>query len=164
MNLNQFDSESISDSGSPTVYTPTIISENVTVDLENRDPPSNIPSHDFTFIIRSVSSGHVITLLDGQVVLAPRDGRGSIHWMCRESQGWLGFRNPVSNKFLTHGWNGRLECSAEEQSKMRHFTITPVSNGGYIMQMLEWWTLRPIPLAGKIADRNGNSIIRAGTN
>jgi hypothetical protein len=145
MSLNQFDSESISDPDNSIIYTPTTTSENVTADLlENHNPSGSVTSHDFTFIIRSVSSGHVITLLDGQVVLAPPGGRGSIHWACVETEGWLGFRNRISNKFLCHDWNGRLMCSAEQHDGWRHFSITPVPKGGYIMQMLDWWTLRPI--------------------
>jgi hypothetical protein len=145
MSLNQFDSESISDAVNSIIYTPITTSENFTVgSLENHDPSRSVPSHGFTFIIRSVSSGHVITLLDGQVMLAPPGDRGSIHWACVETEGWLGFRNRISNKFLCHDWNGRLKCSAEQRDKWRHFSVTPVPNGGYIMQMLDWWTLRPI--------------------
>ncbi|KAL5344726.1 hypothetical protein ACLOAV_010418 [Pseudogymnoascus australis] len=145
MSLDQFDSESISDRDNSTIYTPTTTSDTFTADLsEDHDQSSGVPSHDSTFIIRSVSSGHVITLLDGQVVLAPPGGRGSIHWACVETKGWFGFRNRISNKFLCHAWNGRLECSATQHDGWRHFSITPVPKGGYIMQMLDFWTLRPI--------------------
>jgi hypothetical protein len=62
-----------------------------------------------------------------------------------ESKGWLGFQNRVSNKFLCHkGSDATLECSADQDGKWRHFTITPVPKGGYIMQMADWWTLRPV--------------------
>jgi hypothetical protein len=86
----------------------------------------------------------VITLVDGQVVLAPLGSRGSIDWKCVETEGWFGFQSCVSNKFINHGWDARLKCSAELRGKCRHFTITPVSDGGYIMQMPDWWVLRPI--------------------
>lgn len=145
MSLKQFDSESVSDPDNSTTYTPTTTSDTFTEDPpEYHDQSSGAPSHGFTFIIRSVSSGQVITLLDGQVVLAPPGGPGSIHWACIETEGWLGFRNRISNRFLCHDGSGRLKCSAEQHHKWRHFTITPVPNGGYIMQMLDWWTLRPI--------------------
>ncbi|KAH8595352.1 hypothetical protein B0O99DRAFT_512046, partial [Bisporella sp. PMI_857] len=80
------------------------------------------------------------------VVLAPPGGRGSIHWAYVETEGWLGFRNRISNKFLCHDWNGRLKCSAEQHDGWRHFSITSVPKGGYIMQMVVWWTLRPIAI------------------
>ncbi|KAF2105950.1 hypothetical protein BDV96DRAFT_675917 [Lophiotrema nucula] len=43
---------------------------------------STVPWPGSTFIIRALSSGaeKVLTLLDGNVVLAPPGGRGSIHW------------------------------------------------------------------------------------
>lgn len=86
ISLNQFSSKSISDPDNSIIYMPTTISENFTADLlENHNPSSSIPSHNFTFVIRSISSGHVITLLDGQVVLAPPGGRGSIHWKPKAS-------------------------------------------------------------------------------
>ncbi|KAJ4299328.1 hypothetical protein N0V90_004573 [Kalmusia sp. IMI 367209] len=144
MSVSQFDSETVFDPDDSTVYTPNT-SGTVTSDLaEDNDSCSGVPSQNSTVIIRSISSGHVITLLDGQVVLASPGGRGSIHWACVETEGWMGFRNCVSNKFLCHDWNGRLKCSAEQHDAWRHFTITPVPKGGYIMQMLDWWTLRPI--------------------
>ena len=145
MSLSQFDSESISDSDDSIIYTPTSSSDTFTADLpENHDLSSSVPSHNFTFIIRSVSSGHVITLLDEQVVLAPPGSCGSIHWACVKTEGWFSFRNCNSKKFLCHDWNGRLKCSAEQHDRWKNFSITPVPKGGYIMQMLEWWTLRPI--------------------
>jgi hypothetical protein len=61
-----------------------------------------------------------------------------------ETEGWIGFRNRVSKEFLCHGWDAGLKCSAKQDDRWRHFTITPVPKGGYIMQMLDWWTLRPI--------------------
>ncbi|OAG01842.1 uncharacterized protein CC84DRAFT_242146 [Paraphaeosphaeria sporulosa] len=145
MSLNQFNCESVSDSETSIIYTPTATSANVTAGLvDHEDTSSGVPSDGSTVIIRSISSGHVITLLDGQVVLASPGGRGSIHWSCVETEGWLGFRNRISNKFLCHDWNGRLKCSAEQSSSWRHFTITPIPKGGYVMQMLDWWTLRPV--------------------
>lgn len=167
MRVNQFDSESISDLDNPSIYTPTTTSDTFTADLpENHSQVSSVPSHDFTFIIRSVSSGHVITLLDEQVVLAPPGGPGSIHWACIETEGWLGFRNRTSNRFLCHD-GGRLKCLAKQQDKWRHFTVTPVPKGGYIMQMLDWWTLRPIVIdvekglrtLGRTGDKLSDGII-----
>lgn len=138
-------SSCISDSDEYNIGTPTTTSENVTVELEQDPDLRNwVPSHGSTIIIRSISCGNVITLLDGHIVLAPLGSRGSIYWTCVESQGWVGFRNTVSGKFLNHGEDGKLECSAKQDHGWRKFTITPVPKGGYIMQMLDWWDLRPI--------------------
>lgn len=160
----QPESVSVSDTDDYSIRTPTATSENVTAEVEEgHDVHSWVPSHGSTVIIRSISCGNVITLLNGNVVLAPPGGRGSIHWTCIESEGWFTFRNRVSNKFLRHsGWEARLECSAEHNGKFRYFTITPVPKGGHIMQMLDWWTLRPIVLNGEKGlqklGRNGNKL------
>jgi hypothetical protein len=139
------DSTSVSDSDDYNIRTPTTTSKTVTAELEeDHGLRSWVPSHGSTVIIRSISCGNVITLLDGHTVLAPLGGRGSMYWTCVESEGWFGFRNRVSDKFLCHGWDARLKCSAQQHDGWRHFTITPVPKGGYIMQMLDWWTLRPI--------------------
>ncbi|KAF2421499.1 hypothetical protein EJ08DRAFT_515303 [Tothia fuscella] len=75
-------------------------------------PTSSVPWPKSTFIIRCVSTGRVITLLDGQVQLGSPGGRGSIHWACVETKGWLGFRNVVCGKFLGHAESGMLRCTA----------------------------------------------------
>src|SRR2546421_11330502 len=98
-----------------TAYTANTPPETESGDLDDQDPlggahPSSfsVPWPGSTFIIRSVSSGKVLTLLDGQVVLGLLGGRGSIHWECVETSGWLGFRNLVTGKFLGHdGKKGR---------------------------------------------------------
>jgi hypothetical protein len=142
----QSTSASVADSDDYNICTPTATSEDGTTDLTgNHDSRSCVPSHGSTVIIRSVTCANVLTLLDGQVVLAPSGGRGSIHWTCVETEGWFGFRNRVSNKFICHGGgDGRLKCTAEQHDRWRHFTITPVPERGYVMQMLDWWKLRPI--------------------
>ncbi|KAI4256937.1 MAG: hypothetical protein L6R35_007495, partial [Caloplaca aegaea] len=60
---------------------------------------SLVPWPNSTFVIRCMSSGRVITLLEGQITfttLPPRGrhhhgggGGGSVHWACVETNGWL---------------------------------------------------------------------------
>lgn len=125
MILNQVDHEPILDGDDSTVYSATTPPETVAADLLD-DPfsgpkPSSslVPSPGSTFIIRSVSSGYVLTLLGGQIVLTQSGGHGSIYWACVESKGWLGFLNVVSGRFLGHDAKGRLCCSAERASRVR---------------------------------------------
>lgn len=139
---------SLSNMDNCSVFTPAATSEHTLADpTQGQRSGTWVPSHGSTVIIRAVSSENVLTLLDGSVVLAPIGSRGSIHWSCVEREGWLGFRNCSSNKFICHGWDGRLKCTAEERDGWRHLTLTPVPKGGYIMQMLDWWVLRPIVLS-----------------
>ena len=97
-----------------------------------------VPYPDSTFIIRSVSSGHVITLLDGQITLTNPGTRGSIHWTCVETKGWLGFRNTVSGKFLGHDPQGMLRCSAERHRGWEYFCFRMRPEGGCVLLMTEW--------------------------
>jgi hypothetical protein len=141
----QFDSASIPDSDTSGICTPTTTSEDMFADfLKDHNLRSWVPSHGATVIIRSVSCGNVLALLDGHVVLAPPRDCESTTWTCVETDGWFGFRNCITNKFICHGWDGRLKCSAEQHDGWRHFTITPVPKRGYVMQMLDWFVLRPI--------------------
>ncbi|KAH6677740.1 hypothetical protein B0J14DRAFT_475006, partial [Halenospora varia] len=99
---------------------------------------SSVPWPGSTFIIRSVSSGHVITLLDGQIVLASPGGRGSIHWACVETKGWLGFRNATSGRFLGHDFWGSLCCSGERHQGWENFCVRLRPEGGYVLLMTHW--------------------------
>jgi hypothetical protein len=160
---DQLNIASISDMDACSIYTPATTTENIILDLvRDHASPSWVPSDGSTVIIRSTSCGNVLTLLDGHVVLAPPGGRGSILWACVETQGWFGFRDCVTGKFICHGGDGRLKCSAEQNDSWRQFTITPVPKGGFIMQMLDWWTLRPIVNNAKnglqMLGRTGNKL------
>ena len=111
--------------------------ETIAADIldDSKTSLSSIPWPGSTFIIRSASSGHVITLLDGQIVLAQLGGRGSIHWACVETKGWLGFRNLASGRFLGHDIKGGLCCSAERHRGWEYFCVRMRPEGGYVLLM-----------------------------
>jgi hypothetical protein len=135
-----------------TAYTAPTPPDTLSADLDDHDPLGgadpgsfSVPWPDSTFIIRSVASGQVMTLLDGQIVLAPLGGRGSIHWECVENKGWLGFRNLVTGKFLGHnGKRGGLCCSAGHYQDWEKFCVRKRPEGGYIMLMTHWGDLWPV--------------------
>jgi hypothetical protein len=59
-------------------------------------------SNDFS--IRSVLSGDVITVDDGQVTLSRRGDHGCNEWVCVEDRNeWLGFRNVIAGRYLGYG-------------------------------------------------------------
>ena len=140
---NRLDPKPIPDPENSSVYTATTPPETVANDLlDDHDPfgatkpsSSSVPWPGSTFIIRSVSSGHVITLRGGQIVLARPDGRGSIHWACVESKGWFGFRNSSSDRYLGHDIKGRLRCSAEWHRGWENFCVRMTPEGGYVLLM-----------------------------
>ena len=153
MAFSQADAESIPDCDDFTVYTAntppeTVVSES----LNDNDPlgsakPSTsllVPWPGSTFIIRSASSGHVLTLLDGQIVLTQPGSRGSIYWVCVGTEGWLGFRNTVSGKFLGHDKKGKLCCSAERHRRWEYFCARTKPEGGCVLLMTHWESLWPV--------------------
>ncbi|KAI4135459.1 MAG: hypothetical protein LQ341_005872 [Variospora aurantia] len=108
---------------------------------------SLVPWPNSTFVIRCVSSGRVITLLEGQITfttLPPRGcrhhggGGGSVHWACVESNGWLGFLNIVSGRYLGHDSKGKLCCSANRHRRWEHFCVRKRPQGGYVLLMRHW--------------------------
>ena len=145
--LNQVDPKPIhndDDDDSSTIYTTAYTpSETITPDLlDEHDPlggaePSSylVPWPSSTFIIRAISSGHVLTLLDGQIILTQPGGHGSIHWVCVETKGWLGFRNTISGKFLGHDNRGRLCCSADRHQGWEYFCVRMRPEGGCVLLM-----------------------------
>ena len=131
------------DSSTYTIRTPP---ETVAADpLDGQDPlegaggcPYLVPWPNSIFIIRSISSGHALTLHDGNIALTPPDGPGSIHWVCVETKGWLGFRNTVSGKFLGHDKHGGLCCSAEHHQGWENFCVRARPEGGCVLLMQHW--------------------------
>lgn len=102
-----------------------------------------VPRPGHTFLIRSVSSGEVITLVNGQIVLAHPDGRES-HWVCEDVGGWFGFRNVVSGRFLGRNWDWDLCCSAPWGKEWEIFRAHQLPEGGTVLLMTHWWTERPV--------------------
>jgi hypothetical protein len=145
MDRNQVDPNPIPDPDNFTDSTAALTPETVAAYLDDHDPlggakpsSSSVPWPGSTFIIRSASSGHVITLLDGQIVLAPPGGRGSIEWECVETKGWLGFRSPVSGGFLGHDRHGSLCCTASSHQAWENFCVRMRPEGGYVLLMTHW--------------------------
>jgi len=141
MTLNQLDPQPLlSEPDGSTAWASMTPPETVAGDLTDhlaltKSSTSSVPWPGSTFIIRCAASGRVITLLDGQVTLMAPGGRGSIHWTCVESKGWLGFQNCVSGKLLGHNKKGRLICSADHHRGFENFCVRTRPEGGYVLLM-----------------------------
>ncbi|ETI23664.1 hypothetical protein G647_05466 [Cladophialophora carrionii CBS 160.54] len=159
MVLNQADPDPIPDADNSTTYTARTPPVTVCEDVDEADadvdakinnippslPPSSVPWPGSTFIIRSIPSGQALTVLDGKVTLAPLGGRGSVHWACVETKGWLGFRNVVTGKFLGHdGKKGRLCCSVGWHRGWESFSPRLRPSGGFVLMMTHFERLWPV--------------------
>lgn len=146
MALNYLDAKPISDiDDNPTIYTPTTPPETIATSHPEDDshfdptkPSSSIPWPGSTFILRNPSSGRVLTLLDGQVVLASPGGRGCIYWACVESKGWLGFKNISSGKYLGHNVFGDIICGAGEHQGWENFCVRMNPEGKFVLLLTHW--------------------------
>ncbi len=98
--------------------------------------PTSVPWPGNIFIIRSVPCGRVIALLGGRVVLAPIGGHGAIHWDCVESEGWLGFRNLVTDRYLGYNEEGRMHCESDQHAEWEKFCVRMRPEGGYVLLMI----------------------------
>lgn len=133
----------IDDDDKSTIYNAAATPPETTFDdFDDQDPlstpkisPSSVPWPGTTYIIRSASTGHVLTLEAGNVVLTPPGGRGSIHWACVETKGWMGFKNTVSGRFLGHDPSGKLHCNAAQHQGWENFEVRLRPDGGYVLLM-----------------------------
>ncbi len=134
------DKVSISESECSTTFTPSITSD---ATIPTPKHISSIPWPGSTYIIRSVSTGKVITFRGGKIVLGPIDGY-AIRWECVEKIGWLGFRDPASYKFLGYDINGELLCRQDEQGGWENFCVRLRPNGTFSMLMYQYGSV-PLP-------------------
>ena len=155
MTLNRQDPKPTLDFEAPNVSTAITIIEPFAGDdlLEDQNPvsdtkpiPSSVPWPGSTFMIRSISSGHAITLQGGQILLAKPGSVGNSRWECVENSGWLGFRDPGSGRFLGHDKKGRLYCVAPRHNGWEHFCVRHTPEGGYILFVRHWDGLRQVRL------------------
>jgi len=103
-----------------------------------------MPEAGSTYMIRSVQSREYLTLLRGEVVVAPAGVLGSHHWECVRLDGWLGFRNVASYGFLGRDGSWTLCCGAQSHREWEKFHVLSKEEGGFIMLMTHWGKLRPV--------------------
>lgn len=103
------------------------------------------------YMIRSISSkniwsGSAITHLDGEVLLRTPSDQMS-HWLVVEKNGWLGFMNVYSKRFLGHNMVGSLRCTAKHHKEWEMFHFQPGGPRGQLLLMLHWDRLVPVGIS-----------------
>ena len=128
----------IDDTDNSTIFTANTPPDTILGDFPDHNKSSGCPSVPWpgsTFVIRSISSGQVITLNKGEVELGPESERAlgsSIHWACEEKRNWLGFMNVASGCFLGHQGN-RMFCNVKIHNEWENFCVRHTPEGGYIL-------------------------------
>lgn len=112
-----------------TAITPATLTER---DSNNNVDSFLVPWPGSTYIIRCINSGQVITLLNGDVILAQPDSPGCSHWACADHNGWLTFRNLVSGGFLGPSGFVFLKCF-ENLNEGGNFCVRMRPQGGCVM-------------------------------
>ncbi|PQE04474.1 major facilitator superfamily transporter multidrug resistance protein [Rutstroemia sp. NJR-2017a BVV2] len=174
------DTNSIPDSDSDTstiatCLTPpsTIFPSSSSTNHDNHDNDINhshsgsVPWPDSTFLIRASSSGKLLTLNSGNVILArPGDRQGSFRWKCIERRGWLYFQNTASGCYLGHNIHGNIICSVTHHDGWERFTARLRPEGGYYLMMTHWDRLWKVGFKGgnlaKIAEGEEGGFVNTG--
>ncbi|KAI2478268.1 hypothetical protein Ptr902_10463 [Pyrenophora tritici-repentis] len=125
------------------ICTPSATSENTTKNA-NETPQCSIAWPGRTYIIRSQMNGHVITFLDGEVVMDKPGGFGTFRWRCVEERGWMGFKDPASAQYL--GWHEHDLLFAKVHHHKNNERIFPRMRpeGGCVLLVCKGDSLRPL--------------------
>jgi hypothetical protein len=159
MKLNHIDPDPDDSTVGPSTPPETVLADDPLHDFDTKATTSSVPWPGSTFIIRNSLTGQVLTLLSGQLILSPPGSRGSIHWKCVETKGWLGFRNTVSGRFLGHDARGNLCCSAGEQKGWENFCVRLHPEGGYVLLMTHFERLWHV---GSKVERGVETLAKTG--
>ncbi|XP_014557167.1 hypothetical protein COCVIDRAFT_97711 [Bipolaris victoriae FI3] len=131
---------------------------------------SSIPWPGRTFIIRSHDTGQVITFLDGEIILDKPGGFGTFRWRCVERRGWLGFRDPVSARYMGYDSRGWIRCAVDKHNDWEYICVRKRPEGGYVLLVLVENKLLPMGVCSqetggvvrqrvKIRDWNSEGIV-----
>ncbi|RYP10127.1 hypothetical protein DL764_000837 [Monosporascus ibericus] len=158
------ESESAASSDSHTAYTPT----HTTINPEFPDAFEHfsihggigtVPDAGRTYMIRDLDSGKAITLVGGRLSLERDAGtKGGWRWDCVErDDGWLGFREAVSGKYLGRDGRGGFRAEAHQFDSWESLVLRPLREGGYHILAIHWWTLRRMGIA------NGGNLVECAS-
>ncbi|KAH8666152.1 hypothetical protein BGZ61DRAFT_302500, partial [Ilyonectria robusta] len=113
-----------------------------------------VPQAGDTFIIVDKAYGRAITVIEGRPKLETSANRaGSWRWLCTEKDGFLGFRNTVSGRYLGHNiwWN--MVVDGWSHKAWEHFHARRQECGGYTLLAPDWFTMRQISIG------EGNTLV-----
>jgi hypothetical protein len=145
------DIESVIDSISTTMLTPSMTSENTmeeskTILDSSALLESSIPQAGSSFIIRHVATDKVVTFQEGDIRLGDVGGHYTFRWKCVDKKGWFGFRDPASHMFMGYDDQGTICCQAKHHKRSEEFYVRHAPGGGYNLLVPDSDELFPIGL------------------
>ncbi|KAI0602259.1 hypothetical protein F4775DRAFT_588487 [Biscogniauxia sp. FL1348] len=109
---------------------------------------ASAPEAPRTYMIRDADTGRALALRDGALTLAPAHEAGETggwRWRCAETDdGWLGFYETVSGRYLGRDGRGGLCARAARQRAWEALLLRPLRRGGYHILTCDWWKLRRV--------------------
>lgn len=110
----------------------------------------SVPEAGGIYMIRDLDSGKAITMACGLLTIVPDAGtRGGWQWECEEVRdGWIGFRDVVSGRYLGRDNNGGFCAQASKLKGWESFVLRPRQAGGYNLLVKNWSSLTPISIVG----------------
>ncbi|KAI0446721.1 hypothetical protein F4803DRAFT_502128 [Xylaria telfairii] len=102
-------------------------------------------------MIRDLDSGKAIAMVQGLLTMILDVGtRGGWQWKCEEvREGWTGFCNVVSGKYLGRDNKGGFCAQASKLKDRESFVLCPQQAGGYNLFVNNWSSLTPISIFGR---------------
>lgn len=119
-----------------------------------------VPSHGKTFQIIEKHSQKAITLVDNRLMLQSlsEPSHPDTHWLCVESNGYFGFQNAQTGRYMGHDGKGGVCASALKLDLWELWTPRQHEEGGYLLLSPHWLaSLRMLCVEG-----DGSSLVRRG--
>ncbi|KAH6609082.1 hypothetical protein Trco_002428 [Trichoderma cornu-damae] len=117
-----------------------------------------VPWPGSVYIILEKASGQAVTLRDSSLCLRAFKDAGDeySHWLCVQANGYFGFFNPKSGKYIGHDGEYGMRATAEKFLDWEYFTPRRHPDGGYQLLTPFWQhTLREVAIAD-----DGEKLIR----
>lgn len=122
---------------------------------------ASIPEPGHVYMIREANLDKALTVLNGELTLMSHtDTRGGWQWHCEQNaNGWMGFRDAVSGRYLGHDNRGGYVVQAKRLSDWESFVIRHRKGGGYNLCVKYGHKLKPMGTA--VGDGTGMKLVDA---
>ncbi|KAH6976772.1 hypothetical protein EDB80DRAFT_739514 [Ilyonectria destructans] len=115
----------------------------------------SIPTQNSWFIIRIRDEGKYLSVIDGKVCLHETlHPWGGFRWRCMKNDGWFGFREFVTGRYLGCD-KGDVVIRALKQTGKEYFAISHQPEGGYHLSVFHEDANNVKELRQMKADRDG---------
>ncbi|KAM0262136.1 hypothetical protein ACHAQJ_001878 [Trichoderma viride] len=140
--LNKITDDVTSTASGSTILTP---SDTIIADLWDGNF-HQVPWPGRVYMIQEKASKRAITFRNGSLFLqgTGEDGDECQHWLCVEAEGYFGFFNSRSGKYLGHNGGWDIKASAVYLQGWEYFTPRRHPKGGYQLLMPYHQTLREV--------------------